>query len=192
MKKKSKLMNVFLNLSLIIIGLIVGIAIGNYGNIPFQQEVNIVELAGLFVTVFLAVYVPAVLDRQLQSLRDRNDLLESRIEDYQSFLRRINMIVQEDRSLQGNEPLTLINLLDISGHRINTLASLIKNSRFDASFSKDITAIRKVNDQHRDLLLPEGKPVENYGDDIRKQEEELYFKLDEMTSLLILKISEAK
>lgn len=185
-------MNVFLNLSLIIIGLIVGIAIGNYGNIPFQQEVNIVELAGLFVTVFLAVYVPAVLDRQLQSLRDRNDLLESRIEDYQSFLRRINMIVQEDRSLQGNEPLTLINLLDISGHRINTLASLIKNSRFDASFSKDITAIRKVNDQHRDLLLPEGKPVENYGDDIRKQEEELYFKLDEMTSLLILKISEAK
>ena len=192
MKKQDRKLGIFLNISLVILGIVIGIAIGKYAKIPFQQEVNIIDLAGLLVTVFLAVYVPAVLDRHLQAMRDRKGLLESRIEDYQLLLRRINTIVQDGRKLLPSEQLTIRNLLDIAGHRIDTLITLIKYSHLDSSFSGDIDDVKKADDEHRALLQAAGKAVEDYTDDIRKQEEMLYIKLDEMTSLLIFKITEAR
>ena len=192
MKKDNRYIKVFINLSLIILGIIVGIAIGRYGKIPFAQEVNLVDVATLMVTVFLAVYVPAVLDRRLQTMRDRKDLLEKRITDYQALLQRINLLVQDDRKLSVDGRLTIYNLLDISGHRLDTLIILINNSNLGIALDSNIEIIKKLDNEHRDLLSDGKKAKEDYSDDIRDREEILYNKLDEMTSLLIFKISEAK
>lgn len=193
-KKKNKYLSLFINLSLVLLGVIIGVAVGSYGNIPVAQEVNLMDMATLVVTVFLAVYVPTVLDWRLQNLRDRKDLLESRIEDYQTLLRRMNILVQENKELPVDEHLTLRNLLDIASHRVDTLIALIKNSGLDPALNKDIAAIKKLDNEHMALLSDRSvyDPDTGFSEDIRMKQELLYNKLDEATSLLVFNISNSK
>jgi hypothetical protein len=192
--KHEKLFKVFLYISLLILGAVAGIALGHYRDIPLAEEINLIDLATLVATVFLAVYVPAVLDRRLQTLRDRKDILEDRISDYQALLRRINMLVQSSSVVSVDTYLTIKNLMDISESKLNTLVSLIKNSGLKTSLNQDIAKIKKMNNEHNALLWIEADKVTNqqYSDQIREQEENLYNKLDEATSLLIFKISSSE
>jgi len=193
MKKKIKLLKIFLYLSLIVLGFVAGIAFSNYKNIPLSEEINLIDVATLVATIFLAVYVPAVLDKHLQTTRDRKELIEKRIVDYQALLRRINMSLQSSTALTAETYLTIKNLLDISGHRLETIISLIKNSKLDSSLNDDIAEIKKLNDQHKNLLLKDSAKNNNfsYPAEIKEEEELYYNKLDELTSLLMLKISDA-
>lgn len=192
MKKGEKLLKVFLYIVLVVLGVLVGIALSHYKTLPLTEEINLIDAAALIVTIFLAVYIPAVLDRQLQTMRDRKNILEDRITDYQSLVRRINMLIQANLKRSLEEQLTIRNLLDVSGHRLDTIASLIKNSGLDSSLNRDMIQIKKINDEHKNLLWNEIEAnTEQTSSEqaIREQEEILYNKLDEVTSLLIFKIN---
>ncbi len=191
MKKSEKIFKVLLYLSLVIVGAVVGIALGHYGTMPLAEEINLIDLATLVATVFLAVYVPAVLDRRLQTMRDRKNILEDRISDYQALLRRINMLVQGSSIISPENYLSIKNLLDISCNKLDTLVSLIKNSNLDNSLNRDIAQIKKINNEHSELLcIEQANDVKlEYSSQVREQEEALYNKLDEATSLLIFKIN---
>lgn len=192
--KYEKLFRIFLYISLLILGAVVGIALGHYHDMPLAEEINLIDLATLVATVFLAVYVPAVLDRRLQTLRDRKNILEDRISDYQALLRRINMLVQSSSFISLDTYLTIKNLMDISESKLNTLISLIKNSGLKSPLNQDIAKIKKMNNEHNGLLWIELEKVTNqqYSDSVREQEENLYNKLDEATSLFIFKISSSE
>lgn len=193
MKKGVRYLKVVVYLSLILLGFVVGLAVSHYTKLPLSEEINLIDLATLVVTIFLAVYVPAVLDRQLQTTRDRKELLEKRVSDYQTISRRVNMLVQGERMLSPDDYATIKNLLDIAEQRLNTLASLIKSSKLDDALNREIAGIIKTNNEHKTLLYTKSD-VESgfmYSKETREEEEILYNKLDGATSLLIFRISDA-
>ena len=195
MKRSEKLVKLFFYLMLVVLGIIVGVAFGHYGNLPLAEEINLIDIAGLMVTIFLAVYIPMVLNQQLQTTRDRKKLLEDRILDYQNLIRRVNILIQDKQTRPFDDYLTIKNLLDVSEQRLNTLVLLIKNSGFDSSLNQDIAKIKKINEEHKNLLWDKIEAVSDSDlleQSIREREELLYNKLDETSSLLIFKISSVK
>ena len=72
-------MRYFLYFFLLGVGIITGIAIRHYSNVPLEETINLVDVATLVVTIFLAVYIPEVLDRKLQVQRDKKTLINNRI-----------------------------------------------------------------------------------------------------------------
>jgi len=178
---------VFLGLFLIAIGVIVGIAIRHYHNLPLAESINIVDLGTLVATVFLAVYIPAVLDREKQASRDKKALITSRIEDLQTLYRKINMLVQKE--IEEKDIENINNTLDVCQHRFGTIISLIKASNFKTKFTKEIEEIDKVSKEHAKLLL--NLDIKGYTSDVKKAEEVIYNKIDQKTSFLIFKTNGA-
>lgn len=193
MKDPDRFLKYFLYISLIIIGLIVGLFIRHYYNIPIAETINLVDVGTLVVTVFLAVYIPEVLDRKLQIKRDKKDLIEKRIEELQALYRRMNLIVQSEQVLKAKDFLVIKNISDICQHKLETIITLLTYSNMHTSFTQDIKKIRKLCKDHQTLLLSDNMEDEGfvYADDIPEKEELLYNKIDETTCLLIFKISEA-
>lgn len=176
----------------IITGIITGIIIHHYYKLPVSQEINIIDLATLVTTIFLAVYIPEVLDRKLQIKRDKKELIENRIVELQALYRKINMVVQDEESLGPKQILVIRNTLDIIRHRLNLIFSLLKYSNLSVSFEKDIDMLKNLSKEHKELLWT--KEIEEgaytYGEDIRQKEESIYNRIDEATSLLVFKLSE--
>lgn len=193
MKDSDRLLKYFLYISLIIIGAIIGIAFRHYYNIPLAETINLVDVGALVVTVFLAVYIPEVLDRKLQIKRDKKDLVEKRIEELQALYRRINLIVQSEQLLRPKDFLIVKNVSDICHHKLETIITLLTYSNMNVSFTKDITKIKKLCKEHESLLLSDNMEDEGfvYSKEVSAKEELLYNEIDKMTCLLIFKISEA-
>ncbi|MBF0575134.1 hypothetical protein [Dysgonomonas sp. GY617] len=193
MKDSNRFLKYFLYISLIIIGLIVGVAVRHYYNIPIAETINMVDLGTLVVTIFLAVYIPEVLDRKLQIKRDKKDLIEKRIEELQALYRRMNLVVQSEQILKPKDFRVIKNTSDITQHKLETIITLLTYSNMHTSFTEDIKNIRKLCKEHQDLLWSEDMEDEGfcYAEDIQEKEELLYNKIDETTCLLIFKISEA-
>ncbi len=188
-----RLLRVFLYASLVIIGIVIGVAVRHYYNMPIEETINIVDVGTLMVTIFLAVYIPEVLDRRLQVKRDKKDLIEKRIEELQALYRRINLIVQGEEPVKPKDVLIIKNILDILEHRLETIITLLTYSNMHISFIPDINRVKELAKEHKDLLWSDQieNPGFTYPDDIQVLEENLYNQIDQITSLLIFKISEA-
>jgi hypothetical protein len=193
MKNSDKYLKYFLYVFLICLGILVGIAIHHYHNLPIAEAINIVDLATLVTTIFLAVYIPGVLDRKLQIRRDKKDLIEKRIVELQALYRKINLIIQNEEPLKVKDLLVIKNTLDVVQHRQSLIISLLRYANFSASFEKDIKKITALAKGHKELLLSGNMEEDTflYSDDIQQKEELLYNQIDEATSLLIFKLSEA-
>lgn len=177
------------------LGILIGIAIHQYTNIPLEETINIVDVATLIMTVFLAIYVPEVLDRKLQSRRDKKVLIENRIEEFQLLRRKINALVQDDSAMNEKHYLTIKNEIDVSLHKFDTIATFITYANFGMSFDADIAGITTLCHAHKQLLLidttaPHGTFA--YSDDIRQREETLFNDIDKATGLLLFRIGDAE
>lgn len=102
----------------------------------------------LVVTIFLAVYIPEVLDQKLQIKRDKKDLIEKRIEELQALYRRINLIVQNEQVLHEKDFLVIKNILDLCHHKLETIITLLTYSNMSTSFNQDIKNLRKLSKSH--------------------------------------------
>lgn len=192
-RKWASLLNVLLYTGLVGIGIIVGIAIRHYSKLSLNETLNIVDLATLVTTIFLAVYIPEVLDRKLQVTRDKKELLEKHILEYQALLRRANMLVQGDAKMTENDFLMLHNSLEVATSKLESLGKLLLYSKLNDTFQQEISAIKKIDSEHSSLLAtPGNKPLVSYPVDVCVKESDLYNLLDEKTTLLIFKISDAK
>jgi len=194
MKKTKHIMRYFIYFFLICLGIIIGIAIRHYHNVPLAETINLVDVATLVVTVFLAVYIPEVLDRKLQGQRDKKILIDKRITEFQTLQRKINSLVQDDNAINEKNYMTVKNLLDVSEHKLETIFTLIKYANFGTSFEDEITDIEYLSKKHRDLLVIENevKMGFHYSYEVQQKEEELFNKIDKTTSLLLFKISDAE
>lgn len=176
-----------LTLFLIALGVVIGIAIRHYYDIPLAQTINIIDVATLVTTIFLAVYIPEVLDRQLQVKRDKKELITRRIEELQALYRKINLLVQQGEHTEKND-LAIDNTLDLCSHRLETIITLLTALNVKTSFNKEIRRIRKLCQEHRDLLSDDST---KNAEELRQDEEALYNQIDKETCLLIFNISDA-
>lgn len=184
-------LNIFLYLSLICIGIVIGIAIRHYGNLPLSESFNVIDLATLMTTIFLAVYVPEVLDRKLQVTKDKKHLIEQRIEELQALCRKVNILVQSDLMGSSRNILIVNNTLDVTTSKIATIRSLLTHSNLKITFSAELDNIENLCIKHKELLWQDKIDTETfeYSLELQKQEELLYNEIDAATSLLIFKIS---
>lgn len=182
----------FLYIALILIGVIIGIAIRHYYSLPIVDTINIVDVATLVATVFLAVYIPEVLDRKLQIKRDKKDLIEVRIVQLQSLYRKINLIVQSEEKMVSKDFLVIKNTLDIIDSKLDTIATLLTYANLQVSFTNDINNIKGLTSEHKKLLYSEQMQIEgfSYSENIVQKEETIHNKIDQLTSLLIFKLSD--
>jgi len=206
MKKHSRFLKISLYTTLICIGVAIGLIISQYIKLPSADTINIIDLATLVTTVFLAVYIPEVLDRKLQITRDKKELLEKRIVEIQSLYRKANLLIQSDDSIDKNDLLAIKNSLDGAKGKLDILTRLLSYSKLGTSFDNDLHKIKALDKEHSEILLQSSNQMgDTSGDDkelhsvkkfryeesLRISEEELYNKLDEATTLLIFKISDS-
>lgn len=191
MQLKTNFLKIFLYVALICIGIIIGIAIRHYGNLPLSESLNIIDLATLVTTIFLAVYVPEVLDRKLQVAKDKKHLIEQKIEELQALYRKVNLLVQSDLQVSSRSILLIDNTLDVSKSKIKTIRNLLIHANLGNNFIEELNEIEKLCEKHKDLLWINEAESENfaYSIAIQKREELLYNEIDSATSLLIFKIS---
>ncbi|MCC8154530.1 MAG: hypothetical protein LIP01_10130 [Tannerellaceae bacterium] len=78
MKDPKRFLKYFLYASLVLIGVVIGIAIRHYYHMPIEETINIVDLATLVTTIFLAVYIPEVLDQRSEVKKDKKELMEKK------------------------------------------------------------------------------------------------------------------
>lgn len=188
-----KYYRLFLYLSLIVIGIIIGIAIRHYYDLPIADTINIVDLATLVATVFLAVYIPDVLDRKLQVRRDKKELIEVRLVQLQALFRKINLIVQGEKEIAQRDFLIVKNTLDIIQSKLDTIGRLLSYANLPVSFADDMKNITDLTAKHKELLYSDQMESAgfSYSLDTIQHEEILNNKIDESTSLLIFRLSEA-
>lgn len=191
--KKAKRLKYLLYVFLLILGTVIGIALRHYYSIPLSESLNIVDVAMLVTTIFMAVYIPGVLDRQMKIRSDKKDLIVERVDELQAFYRKINMLVQQEAG-SSKDKLTIINTLDVVGHRLDTIVMLLSYFEVKNSYSKEIKEIKSLCSEYHDLLYT--KEIENkdtliYSKEVREKEELLYNKIDRATGVLVFKISDA-
>lgn len=191
MQLKTNFLKIFLYVALICIGIIIGIAIRHYGNLPLSESLNIIDLATLVTTIFLAVYVPEVLDRKLQVAKDKKHLIEQKIEELQALYRKVNLLVQSDLQVSSRSILLIDNTLDVSKSKIETIRNLLIHANLGNNFVEELDEIEKLCEKHKDLLWINEAETEKfaYSIAIQKREELLYNEIDSAISLLIFKIS---
>lgn len=193
MKKGTKLSKILLGLLLLVIGAVIGYGLGYAHYMSLAEAINVVDLATLVTTIFLAVYIPAVLDRRLQIKKDKKALIEERVEELQSLYRKINLLVQGENPISPKSYLSIKNTLDICQHKLGTIFTLVASSRLDISFAKEMEEIKSLCKRHKDLLWsPQMEELDfHYTDDVLEKEEQLYNQIDQVACLIIFKISEA-
>lgn len=193
MSRKKVILRYLFSFFLIALGILVGIVIFSRWHFPIEETLNLMDLITLITTIFLAVYIPEVLDRKLQISRDKKELIEHRLEDLQTLYRRINVLVQSADVYSERDILMINNTLDICQHRLETISTLIGYSKFKYSFDKEMQEIISLSKEHRSTLWTDkiDENAELNLKNVQGQEEILYNKIDQQTCLLIFKLSEA-
>lgn len=191
-KTKIDLLTYIKGIALLAIGIVIGIAMRHYYHIPLADTINIVDFAALITSIFLALYIPEVLDRRLQIKKDKKELITDHMDILQGLYRNMNLMVQRVETFTQREFLALKNTLDIAERKLDTIRTLIRHSNIKLPLDEDLRAITKLCNEHKKLLWYDNMGDEGfaYPPDVKEKEDALYDKIDEATSLLMLKLSE--
>jgi len=182
------------SLFLLIFGIVLGIGLNNY--YPFfklEDKINIIELATLIASVFIAVYIPVFFERFLHVKRFEKDIIVKKINELQNSIKLINKIVANNNlsnfGSQTDSPEILSNFTVIS-NELNTIKSLLKYC-FKNKFDKDIEDINKLRFRYKNLITGGNFQKQNYSlISIEKiKEKKIYQDFDKAICLLILKIN---
>lgn len=186
--KRERLVKFLLALLLLCLGVVIGVVFRHVYDMPLLETLNLVDMATLVTTIFLAVYIPEVLDRKLQVKRDKKEHIQKRIDELQAFYRRINILVQQE-TVSAKDRLIITNTLDICKHRLETVITLLYVSKLNTDFfAADLKRIRELCREYAELLLN----AEEFTHEVKHREEHQYNQIDKETSLLIFKIEDAE
>ncbi|MCD8194655.1 MAG: hypothetical protein LUD74_08970 [Tannerellaceae bacterium] len=113
--------------------------------------------------------------------------------ELQALYRNVNLLIQGEEPIKSRDLLVVQNTLDVTRNKWKTIVTLLTYSNMHTSFTHEIGHIEHLAEEHRRLLLVDQVNPDGfvYPDDIQQQEEALYNQIDEATSLLVFKISEA-
>ena len=75
------MIRIIIGVILVIIGVVIGMGLQHYYPVfEFEDKIDIVGLATLIVTIFLAVYIPIFLERNMHNKRSEKDVIIRKIE----------------------------------------------------------------------------------------------------------------
>jgi len=179
---------------LVVVGTAIGFAIAHYyPTFPFDDKINAVDLLTLLVTIFLAVYIPIFLEKQMHSHRFEKDVVVRKIEGLQSSLRDVNRTVTE--CLQKNTVSTgnshaIVNSFTSISNELDTLITLIELCH-QRKLDMDLTSIKNLRHEYKRTVTGGnfGRKVFKYTALTKKEEEVIYHKLDKELCILIFKIN---
>lgn len=180
-------------LVLVAVGVAVGIAIRHYHFIPLEDKINIVDLATLLVTIFLAIYIPAFLDKQMQNSRYEKDVIIRKIEALQSSFKEVNKLVtecvQKSAVSQTNCHLIINSFTSIS-NELESVITLIEHCHAK-KLDTELTELKTFRRDYKNLVTGGKFQQRNfkYSALTKKDEEVLYNKIDKAICMLIFKVN---
>lgn len=182
-----------LALVLVAVGVAVGIAIRHYHYIPLEDKINIIDLATLLVTIFLAIYIPAFLDKQLQNSRYEKDVIIRKIEALQSSFKEVNKIVNEcvqKNAVSQSSCHLIINCFTSISNELESVITLIEFCH-SKKLDTELTELKAFRREYKNLVTGGDFQQRNfkYTALTKKDEEILYNKIDKAICILIFKVN---
>lgn len=178
---------------LVLVGVAIGIVIGHYHLLPLEEKINIIDLATLLVTIFLALYIPAFLDKQIQNKRYEKDVIIRKIEALQSSFKDVNKLVtecaQKGAASQANCHL-IINCFTNISNELESVITLIEHCHSN-KLDKELNELKSFRREYKTLVTGGKFQTKNfkYTALTKKDEELLYNKIDKSICMLIFKVN---
>lgn len=183
-----------IGLILVGVGVAIGIAIKYYfPTLPLEEKINIVDLATLLVTIFLAIYIPAFLDKQMQNKRYEKDVIIRKIETLQCSFKEVNKLVtecvQKNAVSQSNCHL-IINCFTSISNELESVITLVEHCH-NKKLDKELTELINFRRDYKTLVTGGQFQAKNfkYSALTKKDEEVMYNKLDKAICMLIFKVN---
>jgi hypothetical protein len=179
---------------LVIIGVVIGMGLQYYYPLfLFEDKIDIVGLATLVVTIFLAVYIPIFLERNMHNKRSEKDVIIRKIEALQGTIRSVNYTVSEcvqKQSVSTANTYQLISLFTNISNELDTIITLsdyCKKNKFKDDFEK----IKRCRFQYRKMVTGGDFQKKGFKYSIldKKEEEKIYHKFDKALCVLIFKVN---
>ena len=188
------MMKIWIALILMLAGAAIGIGINHYyPTFPVEDKINLVDLATLLVTVFLAVYIPIFLEKHMHNKRYEKDVIIRKIEGLQSTIKEVNKTVTEcvqKNTVSITNSHTIINHFTTISNELDTLITLIDFCQKD-KFKVEIEKVKSLRHQYRTIVTGGNFQRKNfkYPALTKKEEEVTYHKMDKELCMLIFKVN---
>jgi len=179
---------------LVILGIVIGMGLHHYYPVfQFEDKLDIVGLATLVVTIFLAVYIPIFLERNMHNKRSEKDVIIRKIEALQGTIRNVNQTVGECTQKQTVSTANSYHLVSLFTSISNELDTIITLSDHCAKneFKEYFEEIKSCRFQYKNIVT--GGSFQNKGFKYtildKKEEEKIYHRFDKALCVLIFKVN---
>lgn len=179
---------------LVIAGIVIGMGLQYYHPLfSFEDKIDIVGLATLVVTIFLAVYIPVFLEKSMHNKRGEKDVIIRKIEALQATIRTVNQTVGECVQKQVVSPANsclIISLFTTISNELETIITLTDHCCKD-KFKDEFEKIKAYRFQYRKIVTGGDFQKKGFKYDIldKKEEEKVYHSFDKSLCLLIFKVN---
>ena len=140
---------------LVVAGVVIGMGLQHYyPQFSFEDKIDIVGLATLVVTIFLAVYIPIFLERNMHNKRSEKDVIIRKIEALQGTIRTVNHTVAEcvqKQTVSSTNKALIVNMFTTISNELDTIIKLSDLCKKD-KFNKDFEEIKSIRYQYRKMV----------------------------------------
>ncbi|MDD3772551.1 MAG: hypothetical protein PHC38_07840 [Weeksellaceae bacterium] len=180
---------------LVIVGVVIGMGLQHYYPLfSFEDKIDIVGMATLVVTIFLAVYIPVFLERNMHNKRSEKDVIIRKIEALQVTIRTVNYTVAEcvqKQTVSSANKALIVNLFTTISNELDTIIKLSDLSKKN-KFNKDFEEIKYIRYQYRKIVTGgdfDAKRGFKFTMLDKKEEEKIYHQFDKALCVLIFKVN---
>lgn len=179
---------------MVIVGVVIGMGVHYYYPIfQFEDKIDIVGLATLVVTIFLAVYIPIFLERNMHNKRSEKEVIIRKIEALQETIRNVNHTVAACVQKQTVSPANsyhLIGLFTSISNEIDTIMTLSSHCAKN-KFKDDFEEIKSYRFQYKKTVTGGDFQKKGFKFSVldKKEEEKIYHKFDKALCVLIFKVN---
>lgn len=162
-------------------------------NIQFEDKLNVVDLATLLVTIFLAFYIPSILEKKLHNRRYEKETNIKKLEEIQGTIKDINIIVKEcyrKNSISKTNERLILSYFTTLSNQIKTFINLVSICH-SGCFIPEISNLRNARKNYKDCITGGGFQTKGYvfSSGVKNEEERLFQDFDKQICELIIKIN---
>lgn len=179
---------------LVIVGVVIGMGLQHYYPLfSFEDKIDVVGLATLVVTVFLAVYIPIFLERNMHNKRSEKDVIIRKIEALQGTIQTVNRTVAEcvqKLAVSTANTYQIISLFTTISNELDTIITLSEHCGKN-KFKDDFEEIKSCRFQYRKMVTGGDFQKKGFKYSIldKKEEEKIYHRFDKALCVLIFKVN---
>jgi hypothetical protein len=187
-------MRYIIGIILVIAGVVIGMGLQHYYPLfSFEDKIDVVGLATLVVTIFLAVYIPIFLERNMHNKRSEKDVIIRKIEALQGTIRSVNHAVAEcvqKQTVSSTNTYQLICLFTTISNELDTIITLSEYCGKN-KFKDDFDEIKSCRFQYRKMVTGGNFQKKDFKYTMldKKEEEKIYHQFDKALCVLIFKVN---